>query len=178
MNAAAQARSNIKAIAQLVKGLIALDEALDEAGSIEKMAAASQATVDELNRQKIAAASELAASQEALAAAQTQAKQIIAESSASADEQRRTAAEVAKKANDAMSAAQDNVASILASAKAEGGRLIEQMKNDKSGELAGLLSQIDQAKFDLSAMQSAAADAQRLRDAFNAELAALKQKFS
>src|SRR3990167_1614038 len=52
MNAAAESRKNIKYITTVLRGLVALDEELEEAGSIEKLTGQKQAALDDLIKQE------------------------------------------------------------------------------------------------------------------------------
>ena len=55
MTTTSEARKNIKYLSSVLRGLVALDDELEEVGSIEKLAIQKQAVVDGLDRQEVAA---------------------------------------------------------------------------------------------------------------------------
>src|SRR3990167_9204542 len=54
MNTASNARKNLKYLASLVRGLMALDEELEEAGSLEQMVLQKQGVIDGLDKKEAA----------------------------------------------------------------------------------------------------------------------------
>ena len=55
MTTTSEARKNIKYLSSVLRGLVALDDELEEVGSIEKLATQKQIVVDGLDRQEVAA---------------------------------------------------------------------------------------------------------------------------
>lgn len=173
MNALHEARKRIKALVPDARNLVALDEALDGIGSIDKM------TAEAANQKAVAEASRATAEQELSA---VQARLVIA--NGELDEARNAAKEVAgdsaqaveeakAQAADLIKMAKGDAESILAAAKARVADLMTaaQAKADEISDAA------HEAEETLIAVNKQVAEAQTRLDAVNAEIERVRARF-
>lgn len=173
MNIPAQARKDIKYISSLMRGLMALDEALDEAGSAEKLTETIQAQITDLTAKKDAATKALQEAQSAAESKQAECDELIEQAKADAADAQKQASSLKDEAAAVMEQAKSDAAGLLAAAQKDA----DDLKAGRSDEMNRLAAAITLAKGVLDGVNADIASAKQTKTDIETEISNLKQKF-
>lgn len=169
MNIPVQARKDLKFLVSLIRGLAAFDEALDQAGSLDKLIAASEERIAALKAEEEGI-------QGKLDKAQKDADAIVAEAGKLAQAAQNKQAQAEAAIEDARKQAAGIVAEAQAiKVKAESSA--DAIKSGQNVEINTLAAAITKAKGNLAALQADVAAAGQNKSGMLAEIESLKQKF-
>lgn len=196
MNAASDARKNIKYITSLVRGLLALDEELEAVGSLEKLATQKQIAVGELERQEAAAHQrliDLATEYDArrkdaetrVQAMTANAEAVLAEAEAKRQEGLDASLRVAEEIAALKQTAAIDAEAILATARAEAAAIAADteahMRADHAQtakELDAVRERVEEAKATLAAITADIEKARQDKTDLDALIEALRLRFA
>ncbi len=173
MNPVTQARKDIKYLASLVRGLVALDEKLEEVGSVEKLVASLAAEVDAARHELLEVQKQVTFEQRNVESAKKQAAGIIAVAKDDAAGALEAADKEAEGIRAQAIAARKEAADTLAAAQKEA----VQIKADALSATTAHNKAAQEAKVTRDMLAYQIAESQKKLEQLTAAIAALKSKF-